>query len=191
MPDYRRYRVLGGTYFLTINLLERRSDLLIRFIDALRQAVRRTGRERPFHIDAWVVLPDHMHCIITLPEGDDDFSNRVKAMKIRFVRAIPATERRSRTRIAKGERGIWQRRFWEHAIRSDTDYAKHMDYVHFNPVRHGYVAAVRDWPYSTFHRLAEAGLYPPDWGTIDTADFLSGEASGYRGQRSLRWSPTN
>jgi putative transposase len=133
MPDYRRFRVPGGTYFFTINLLERRSDLLARHINAVREAVRRTRRERPFVIDAWVVLPEHMHCFITLPEGDDDFSNRIKAIKIRFVHAIPTTERRSRTRVARGERAIWQRRFWEHAIRSDTDYARHMDYVHFNP----------------------------------------------------------
>ena len=143
MPDYRRVRVPGGTYFFTINLLERRSDLLVRHIDALREAVGRTRRERPFRIDAWVVLPDHMHCVITLPEGDDDFSNRIKAIKIRFVRAIPATERRSRARVARGERAIWQRRFWEHAIRSDIDYARHMDYVHFNPVKHGYVTLAR------------------------------------------------
>jgi putative transposase len=175
MPDYRRYRVPGGTYFLTINLLERRSDLLVRHIDALREAVRRTRRERPFHIDAWVVLPEHMHCIITLPSGDDDFSNRIKAMKIRFVRAVPATERRSRTRVARGERGIWQRRFWEHVIRGDPDYARHMDYVHYNPVKHGHVAAVRDWPYSTFHRLVDAGLYSHNWGTAATDEIPAGE----------------
>jgi putative transposase len=176
MADYRRWRVPGGTYFFTVNLLERRSDLLVRDIDTLREAVRRTRRERPFHIDAWVVLPEHMHCIITLPEGDDDFSNRIKAMKIRFVRAIPMTERRSGTRIARGERGIWQRRFWEHAIRGDADYARHMDYVHFNPVKHGHVTFARDWPYSTFHRLVKLGLYPADWGAGDVNDFPTGEA---------------
>ncbi len=176
MPDYRRFRVLGGTYFFTINLLERRSDLLVRHIEALREAVRRTRRERPFVIDAWVVLPEYMHCILTLPEGDDDFSNRIKAIKIRFVRAIPATERRSRTRVTRGERAIWQRRFWEHAIRSDTDYAGHMDYVHFNPVKHGFVTFARDWPYSTLHRLVEAGIYLADWGAADLDDFPAGEA---------------
>lgn len=111
MPDYRRWRVAGGTYFFTVNLLERRRDTLVRHVDALREAVRVTRRERPFHIDAWVVLPDHMHCVWTLPEGDADFSNRWKATKIRFVRALPRTEQRSVVRIAKGERGVWQRRF--------------------------------------------------------------------------------
>jgi putative transposase len=104
MPVYRRFRVSGGTYFFTVNLLERRLDTLVRHIDALREAVRETRRQRPFHIDAWVVLPDHMHCVWTLPLGDDDFPNRWKAIKIRFVQALPRTERRSKVRIAKGER---------------------------------------------------------------------------------------
>jgi putative transposase len=176
MPDYRRWRIPGGSYFFTINLLERRSDLLVRHIDALRAAVRRTRRERPFRIDAWVVLPEHLHFVLTLPEGDDDFSNRIKAIKIRFVRALPPTERRSTVRVARGERGIWQRRFWEHAIRNDADYARHMDYVHFNPVKHRYVTCAWDWPYSTFHGLVQAGLYLPDWGVTDSGDFPAGEA---------------
>jgi len=113
MPDYRRYRAPGGTYFFTINLLERRADLLVRHIEPLREAVKCTRADRPFHIDAWVVLPDHMDCVITLAPGDDDFPNRIKAMKLRFVQALPPTEGRSSIRMAKGERGIWQRRFWE------------------------------------------------------------------------------
>lgn len=169
MPDYRRYRVPGGTYFLTINLLDRRMDLLTRHIESLREAVRRTRIERPFHIDAWVVLPEHIHCVITLPPGDNDFSNRIKAIKIRFVRALEPDEWRSPVRAAKGERGIWQRRFWEHVIRDDDDYARHLDYVHFNPVKHGHAASVAQWPYSTFHHWVKAGVYPMDWseGEID------------------------
>jgi len=176
MSNYCRYRVAGGTYFFTINLLERRSDLLVHHIDALREAVRRTRRARPFRIDGWVVLPDHIHCVITLPDGDADFSNRIKAIKIRFVRAIPATGRRTRVRAARGERAIWQRRFWEHAIRSDADYARHMDYIHFNPVKHGHVASAQEWPYSTFHRLVKTGLYPADWGGAAVDDIPTGEA---------------
>ena len=163
MPDYRRYRVPGGTYFFTVNLLERRLDTLVRHIDILREAVRATRRDRPFYIDAWVVLPDHMHCIWTLPPGDDDFSNRWKSIKIRFVQAIPRTERRSPVRIAKGERGIWQRRFWEHVIRNETDYANHVNYVHWNPVKHGLVKRVADWPFSSFHRYVQNGIIPSDW----------------------------
>ncbi len=169
MPDYRRYRVPGGTYFFTVNLLERRLDLLVRHIDDLREAVRATKRERPFHIDAWVVLPDHMHCVWTLPPGDDDFSNRWKNIKIRFVQKLPRTERRSSVRIAKGERAIWQRRFWEHLIRDENDYMRHVDYVHWNPMKHGLVTKIKDWPYSSFHRYAREGLYPDNWlGALDS-----------------------
>jgi putative transposase len=175
MTNYLRYRVPGGTYFFTINLLDRSADLLTRHIDALREAVRRTRIERPFHIDAWVVLPDHMHCVITLPEGDHDFSNRIKAIKIRFVRALPTTEYRSSVRAARGERGIWQRRFWEHSIRDQVDYARHLDYVHYNPVKHGRVTRVSGWPFSTFHRLVKAGTYPPDWGGEGAEDISAGE----------------
>ena len=174
MPDYRRWRVPGGTYFFTVNLLERRTDTLVRHVDLLRDAVRATRRQRPFHIDAWVVLPDHMHCIWTLPPGDDDFSNRWKAIKIRFVLGIPPTERRSRTRTTRGERGIWQRRFWEHVIRDDNDYARHVDYVHWNPMKHGLVQRLTDWPYSSFHRFVRQGILPAHWaGEIreDSADY--------------------
>lgn len=144
MPDYRRCRIPGGTYFFTVNLLDRGSDSLVRHIDALREAMRATRRQRPFHIDGCVVLPDHLHCLWTLPHGDADFSNRWKAIKIRFVHAIAPDEPRSAVRANRGERGIWQRRFWEHAIRDDKDYARHMDYIHHNPVKHGWVKSVQD-----------------------------------------------
>jgi putative transposase len=163
MPNYRRYRVPGGTYFFTVNLLERKKDTLVSHIDCLRAAVRKTRLERPFYIDAWVVLPDHMHCMWTLPPGDDDFSNRWKAIKIRFVQALPRTERRSQVRVTKGERGVWQRRFWEHAIRDERDYVQHVDYIHLNPLKHGYVKKVSDWPYSSFHRYLAKGVLPADW----------------------------
>lgn len=160
----------GGTYFFTVNLLERRLDILVRHVDALREAVRKTRQQRPFHIDAWVVLPNHLHCVWTLPVGDDDFSNRWKSIKIRFVQALPRTERRSKVRMAKGERGIWQRRFWEHVIRDEIDYTRHVDYVHWNPVKHGVVKRAVDWPYSSFHRYVANGLYPQDWASMSEAD---------------------
>ena len=155
MPD--------GTNFFTLNLLERKEDLLVRHIDDLRESVRATKQEGPFHIDAWLVLPDHMHTDWTLPPGDDDFSNRWKSIKIRFVHKLPRTERRSKVRIAKGERSIWQRRFWEHVIRDENDYMCHVDYVHWNPMKHGLVKNVKDWPYSSFHRYVKEGIYPEDW----------------------------
>ena len=163
MPDYRRNRVPGGTYFFTVNLLDRRSDLLVTEIEALRAAVRRVRASAPFHIDAWVVLPEHMHSIWTLPEGDSDYSGRWKAIKANFSKQLPPTERRSANRLARGERGVWQRRFWEHTIRDDRDYAAHMDYAHFNPVKHGLVNSVADWPFSTFCHCVAKGLYPEAW----------------------------
>ena len=132
-------------------------------------------RARPSHIDGWVVLPEHFHCIWTLPEGDTDYSARWKAIKIAFAKAVPNSERRSAVRRAKGGRGIWQRRFWEHTIRDERDYATHMDYVHFNPVKHGHVERVKDWPYSSFHRLVQAGGYPHDWAGDGVGELASGE----------------
>jgi putative transposase len=163
MPDYRRNRVPGGTYFFTVNMLERRGTLLTNHIDLLRSVVIQTQKNKPFHIDAWVVLPDHMHCVWTLPEGDADYASRWKAIKIAFSKAIPKTERRSAVRTAKGERGIWQRRYWEHTIKNDADFQAHVDYVHINPVKHGLVKQVKDWPHSTFHKLVEQGVYPENW----------------------------
>ncbi|HVA39485.1 MAG TPA: transposase [Candidatus Binataceae bacterium] len=168
MPNYRRNRVTGGTYFFTANLLDRNSRLLVTHVTLLRAAVRDAWARVPFHIDAWVVLPDHMHCIWTLPPDDDDFSGRWRELKKAFTKALPPGERRSPVRRRRGERGIWQRRFWEHTIRDDRDYASHMDYVHFNPVRHGLVDRAADWPYSSFHRCVAAGLYPADWSARDS-----------------------
>jgi putative transposase len=110
---------------------------LVTQINALREAVRTTRTRSPFHIDAWVVLPDHMHCLWTLPEGDCGFPGRWRAIKIAFSKSLPTNERRTPLMVRRGKRGIWQRRYWEHTIRDDRDYAVHMDYIHFNPVKHG------------------------------------------------------
>ena len=163
MSNYRRNRVPGGTYFFTVNLLNRKSNLLIDQIDLLRESIRKTKVKKPFHIDAWVVLPEHLHCIWTLPAGDDDFSGRWRSIKKYFSKSIPEKEYRSQNRVRRNERGIWQRRFWEHTIRDDQDYAAHMDYIHFNPVKHGWVESVKDWPYATFHKCVAEGIYPLDW----------------------------
>jgi putative transposase len=177
MTDYRRNRVPGGTYFFTVNLLNRHSNLLVNHVRFLREVVRDVRARAPFHIDAWVVLPEHLHCLWTLPEGDADFSSRWRDVKKGFSKSLPQREHRSASRAAKGERGIWQRRFWEHTIRDDRDYGAHMDYIHFNPVRHGLVADVADWPYSSFHRCVAMGVYPAGWGgsSIDLPD--TGERS--------------
>ena len=163
MPDYRRNRVPGGTYFFTVNLLDRRSDYLVGHIDALREAVRQVRAGAPFHIDAWVVLPDHMHCLWTLPEGDADFPGRWRAIKKAVSKSLPAAEARSPVMTRRGERVIWQKRYWEHTIRDDRDYAAHMDYTHFNPVKHGLVDHPAKWAFSSFRRCVADGLYPESW----------------------------
>lgn len=164
MSNYRRAWRKGGTYFFTINLLERyQNDLLVRHIDILRRVVKDVKHKHPFIIHAWVVLPEHMHCVIELPEGDDDFALRWRLIKIGFSKAMPKTERLSAVREKRGERGIWQRRFWEHLIRDERDFAAHIDYVHINPVKHGHVGRVQDWQYSTFHRYVAQGVLPMDW----------------------------
>jgi len=148
---------------LHVNLLDRRSDLLVAHIDTLRDAVRKVRGRSPFHIDAWVLLPDHMQPLWTLPEGDSDSPSCWRDIKTAFSKSLPATEQRSGVMIHRGERGIRQRRYWEHTIRDDRDYAVHMDYIHFNPVKHGLVDTPADWPFSSFRRCVASGLYPADW----------------------------
>ena len=170
MPDYRRAWHPGGTYFFTVNLLQRQgNDLLTRHIGALRETVRTVRQRHPFAIHGWVVLPDHLHCVIELPADDADFATRWRLIKMGFSKSLPRLERLSQVRVRRGERGIWQRRYWEHLLRDEADYRAHMDYVHINPVKHGLVKRVRDWPCSTFHRLVEQGIYPLDWAGGDEA----------------------
>ena len=164
MPDYRRVWVPGGTYFFTVNLLERRHGrLLVEHVDRLRAAFRNAQRLRPFEVIAIVVLPEHLHCLWRLPEGDADNADRWARIKSGFSRQLSKTERRSDARIAKRERGIWQRRFWEHMIVDERDLQVHVDYIHFNPVKHGYVARAADWPYTSLHRYIASGELPEDW----------------------------
>ena len=163
MTQYRRFYVPGGTYFFTVNLAERSRCLLVQHIDLLRGVMAEIRQEHPFRLEAMVVLPDHLHALWTLPSGDRDFSVRWRKIKARFSRGLPKIERRSASRVKKGERGIWQRRYWEHVIRDEDDWCHHIDYIHFNPVKHGYCEQVLDWPYSTFHAYVEYGVYPNDW----------------------------
>jgi len=171
MPDYRRNRAPGGTYFFTLNLANRRSDLLVREIETLRAAIRDVRHSTPFHIDARVILPDHMHCIWTLPEDDTDYSGRWRAIKIRFTKAL-------RNVLNRDGHGIWQKRFWGHTIRDDRDYRAHMDYVHFNPVKHGLATHPAAWQYSTFKKCVALGLYDPEWASPDNNNIPS--ATGER-----------
>lgn len=162
MVRYRRNLVAGGTYFFTATLVDRRSTALVDHIDALRVAIRVTRQAHSFTIDAVVVLPDHLHIVMTLPAGDADYPNRWRLIKRRFTDAITKAGAPI-ARHGNGERALWQRRFWEHTIRDDRDFERHVDYIHFNPVKHGAVARVRDWPHSSFHRYVRRGLLPEDW----------------------------
>jgi putative transposase len=172
MVRYRRNFVAGGTFFFTVTLADRASRALIDHIEALRRAVKQTHAAHPFAIDAVVILPDHFHIVLTLPKGDADYPTRLSLIKRRFTDAVvklgaPVARRRN------GEIGLWQRRFWEHTIRDEGDFERHVDYVHFNPVKHGLVGRVCDWPYSSFHRYVRRGVLPQDWG----GDFAQGQAS--------------
>ncbi|AGG88708.1 MULTISPECIES: REP-associated tyrosine transposase [Rhodanobacter] len=175
---YRRARATGGTYFFTVNLADRSSRLLIERIDTLRQAVLTVKQRHPFEIVAWVVLPEHMHAVWTLPPGDADFSTRWLLIKAGFSRTIEHGETIRGSRLRKGERGIWQRRFWEHQIRNESDLARHVDYVHINPVKHGHVAKARDWPYSSIHRYIREGTVTADWGCDPDRVGIDGERGG-------------
>ncbi len=176
MTDYRRARVAGATWFFTVGLAEwRGAGLLVERIDALGPAFRAVQTRHPFRLDAVAVLPDHLHCVWSLPDGDTDYSTRWGLIKAAFSRAIERGERRSPRRLERGERGIWQRRFWEHCIRDDDDYTRYVDYIHWNPVKHGHVSHVADWPHSSFHRHVARGVYPLDWGGGGSIDIAAGE----------------
>jgi len=175
MVFYRRNLVPGGTYFFTVPLADRRSDWLVCYVNLLRQAFRLARRKRPFKIDAVVVLPDHMHCIWTLPPGDVDYSHRWRLIKGTFSRAL-VDENRSVKRNAKGGYNVWQRRFWEHTVRDEQDLQAHMDYIHYNPVKHGFVTRVCGWPYSSFHRFVRLGWLTAEWaGDPNLLDGSTGE----------------
>lgn len=137
--------------------------MLVREIDALRSAVRTARVDLPFHIDAWVVLPDHLHCIWTLPVGDADYSVRWKAIKTRFTKAVGLVGPRSLSKVSKGESGIWQRRFWDHHIRDERDLIMHLRYCWWNPVKHGFVERPVDWLHSSIHRDIRLGQVEPEW----------------------------
>jgi REP-associated tyrosine transposase len=178
---YRRARVKGATYFFTVVTFNRRKILTqSENVKILREAFRYVMASHPFKIDAFVLLPDHIHCIWTLPPDDGDFSRRWRMVKSYFTRKCspefkaPATK----SRRHKGEQAIWQRRFWEHLIRDREDLRKHVEYIHYNPVKHGLVGAPRDWEYSSFHRYVRKGVYERGWGAgqeIRFEEIMAGE----------------
>jgi len=174
MVNYRRSRATGATYFFTVALRDRSADTLVCYVDLLRSALRHEQARRPFVIDAMVVLPEHLHAVWTLPAGDADYSARWRAIKSGFVRRLRSNGI-ALAANSKGEHVIWQRRFWEHQIRNETDLARHVDYVHLNPLKHGLVERVADWRWSTFHRSVRLGLLPADWASEASVDGAFGE----------------
>ena len=168
MPRYRRNRVPGGLYFFTV-VTHRRRPILTTDLGrrCLGNALRLIQLARPFEMPGVVLLPDHLHAIWRLPPGDDDYSTRWRLVKKEFTVAwrasgggeSPVCDSKQR----RGERGLWQRRFWEHTLRDERDFDRHLDYIHFNPVKHGLARCARDWPWSSFHRWVRAGVLPEDW----------------------------
>ncbi|MBA1444760.1 MAG: transposase [Chromatiales bacterium] len=170
MSHYRRAKTIGATYFFTVVTKDRkpwfRSEENIRI---LREAFRIIIKARPFEIEAAVILPDHLHCIWKLPENDSDYSGRWREIKKRVSRQLD-----TRTN-ARGERPVWQRRFWEHQIRDEQDWRNHMDYIHYNPVKHRLVERVIDWPWSSFHQAVAKGWYERDWGSTGPSNIAGME----------------
>jgi putative transposase len=175
MTNYRRSDIAGASYFFTVNLADRSLSLLTKHIELLRHAFEYTRERHSFTVEAIVILPEHIHAIWTLPEGDNDFSLRWRLIKTVFSRSLPQAEPRSDSRRRKAERGIWQRRYWEHLIRGDADFAQHVDYIHINPVKHGLVTSVADWPHSSFHRYVRVGMLPKNWAGKGSLSWECGE----------------
>jgi len=162
MVQYRRAQCKGGTYALTFTLNERGSDLLTRHFDAFKQSYEWVKQQRPFETVAIVVLPDHVHVVWTLPPDDGDYSLRIRLIKRLFTRSLMKAGVILKKRN-NGERSCWQRRFWEHLVRDDDDLQDHVNYIHFNPVKHGFVGSVKDWPYSSFHRYVREKRLAMNW----------------------------
>ena len=160
---YRRAKIEGSVFLFTVVLADRSRKLLYDEVDRLRSTYRTVQQRRPFETIAICVLPDHIHALWALPDGDADFSTRWNLIKGGFSRGLEAMPR-SPSKVGKREKGIWQRRYWEHAIRDDADLERHVDYIHFNPVKHGHVTRAVDWPHSSFHRYVERGLLAEDSG---------------------------
>lgn len=169
MPEYRRAKIKGGTYFFTLVTYRRQklflfSENIALFLNSLNHI----KRYHPFKLHAYCILPDHIHMIWELPEDDDDYANRISQIKGRFSKAYISNNGdrsdKSISRYKRRETSIWQRRYWEHYIRDEDDFQVHFDYIHFNPVKHRLVDRVLDWPYSSFQECVENDIYSPDWG---------------------------
>ena len=171
MSEYRRYFVPGGTYFFTLVTHRRRRFLCESLArQCLRAAIKTIQKDHPFEMPALVLLPDHLHTIWNLPPGDARYATRWRRIKEEFTRNYLAGGGRegpvSASRKERGERGLWQRRYWEHTIDDEHDFDRHFDYIHYNPKKHGYVQSPGKWPHSSFHRWVKRKVYEPDWGSL-------------------------
>jgi putative transposase len=179
MRRYIRAEAAGATYFFTVTLQDRGARWLVEHVDMLRSCVAQVKARHPFHIEAMVVLPEHLHAVWRLPIDDADFSTRWMLVKQSFSRGLEEVgileNAVSTSRARKGERNIWQRRFWEHQIQDEKDFERHVDYIHYNPVKHGYVTRAVDWPWSSLHRYVRDGLLSPDWGISAAIEGTFGE----------------
>jgi putative transposase len=176
MSEYRRSFINGGTYFFTLVTYQRQPI----FIEPLPQELLQSAwmdvcNRFPFTTDAFCILPDHLHCILTLPSEDANYPMRIREIKRLFTKAYllhnKETLARNSSRLARGEATIWQRRYWEHTIQDEGDFKHHLNYIHYNPVKHGYVTRVSDWGWSSFHRYVEEGYYEKDWGNESDLKF--------------------
>lgn len=171
--QYRRSNISGGSYFLTLVTYNRQPLFNDSHnVDLLRNAFRQVKEKHPFTIDAIVILPEHLHCVLTFPDGDANYPQWIRMIKGAFSRGLPSVSPPSNTsRAVKGERAVWQRRYWEHLLRDEKDYERHVDYIHYNPVKHGLVAAPKAWPWSSFRDHVKREIYPADWGTNEVVTF--------------------
>ncbi|MDY6904845.1 MAG: transposase [Thermodesulfobacteriota bacterium] len=164
--QYRRARTKNGTYFFTLVTMNRHRILTQpEHATLLRNVFKRVMTRHPFTIEAFVLLPDHIHCIWSLPEADGDYSKRWRLIKSGFSRQCNVAHKHAanESRKTKKELAVWQRRFWEHAIRDDDDFKNHVEYIHYNPVKHGWANTPGQWEYSSFHRYVRNGIYKHDW----------------------------
>ncbi len=172
--QYRRSSAKGATFFFSV-VTHKRCPILCHEANValMKEAFQTIIKKHPFTIDAFVLLPDHLHCIWTLPENDNDFAMRWRQIKGHFTRGCrdEFKEKRTAAQLARGEQAVWQRRYWEHQIRDDADFIKHVEYIHYNPVKHGFTKSPKAWPHSTFHRYVKQGIYQRDWGAGDEVVF--------------------
>ena len=168
---YRRIYVKGASYFFTLVTYQRQKILTEQTnINHLRNAFKKVKAKYPFEVTAIVILPDHLHAILELPDNDSDFSTRWRLIKYYFSRKInSAAFLNATSRNKKKEKPIWQRRYWDHLIRNEKDFERHMDYIHYNPVKHGYTTSPALWPYTSFHMYVNEGIYPAYWGETEPA----------------------